>query len=476
MSEPSQEPGRIRRMSAGVSRWRNTRRGTKTLKAAYAKAASEVRRIDPVVRERIGRANLSKADLQQLATAHIAGRYGQQEHRDLSQRLDQAAASRVPSGRTNRFSRWRATRRGTKALKAAYAQAARDVKKMDAPIRRQIGQSQISRDDLQAMSRRHLSTVFRPEGRTGGPAPGPAFGPAPGAVPGAVAGAVGAQQPQQDPAQLDALYEQILQTAQLQLQATMLQNQRLQEIQQQLADLQQAQLQTTQPQPTQQPQVVPGQEPQVAQPEAGQPQPVPGQQPQVVAGQSGVSGPEAQNPDHVGQHAVVPSEPQAPAQTQPAPRQAQDPALARPEADVRSDWVASGTGQGNRQPAAQQPAPEQAAPAAQEPAAQPRVPAAQLSPRQQAAAAQAGPEQQVAAAANEQWTPNPQHGGPDMSSQNQADLKGEASKLHHVAFSGRAQPRIETADQARPAGERPAGNEAHRTSGPGTDRKEPNQR
>ena len=54
MSEPSQEPRRMSRMRAGVSRWRNTRRGTKTLKAAYAQAARDVKQIDPVVRERIG--------------------------------------------------------------------------------------------------------------------------------------------------------------------------------------------------------------------------------------------------------------------------------------------------------------------------------------------------------------------------------------------------------------------------------------
>ncbi len=494
MSEPSQEPGRIRRMSNSVSRWRNTRRGTKTLKAAYAKAASEATRLDPVVRERIGRANLSKADLQKLAEAHIAGQFG--GNRDLSQTLDQVAADRVPAnGRTNRFSRWRATRRGTKAVKAAYAQAARDVKKMDAGIRRQIGESRISRSDLQAMSRKHLWTVFRPEGRTGGAAPGPAPGAAPGMAPGAVAGAALGAPDAQQPAQLDALAEQILRTAELQLQATMLQNQRLQEIQQQLAEvLAQNQQQTAQPEVAQaetgqpetgQPEV--GQaaagQPEVAQAEAGQAaagQPVVAQaevgqaaagQPEVVQSGAGrqIAQPEVRNPEHVGQHAVVRPEAQTPVRPQ-----NQGPAQAEPQTDVRSDWVASGTGQGTRQPA------------------RPQVPAAQQSPREAFTGQQAAPEREgstaelpsaqreapswqtatnaEAAASNEQWTPNPERGGPDMSAQNQADMKGEMSKLHHVAFTGTAQPRIQAGEQSRPTGERPAGTEAHRSSGPGADR------
>ena len=75
MSEPSQEPSRMSRMRAGVSRWRNTRRGTKTLKAAYAQAARDVKRMDPAVRERIGRANMTRADLQMLADTNIGRQF-----------------------------------------------------------------------------------------------------------------------------------------------------------------------------------------------------------------------------------------------------------------------------------------------------------------------------------------------------------------------------------------------------------------
>ena len=385
-----------------------------------------MRRTDPVVRERIGRANLTKADLQKLADAQISGEYGGQRHRDLAQRLNQAAADRVPAnGRTNRFSRWRATRRGTKALKAAYAQAAKDVKKMDPAVRESIGKHRITRSDLQALSEGQMAKVFRPEGRMG-------------ATP-------GAQQPQPQPqsqqpqsAQLDALAEQLLRMAELQLQATMLQNQRLQEIQQQLAQtLQQAQQQTTQPQ-TQ----------------------TPGQQPAIQPDSQNVGQHAAVQPDSqtVGQHAAVQPDPQAPAQPQHVQPQPQDPAQAQPQTDPTQAWVASGTGNGTRQPAALQVGPEQHAPAAQLPSAQREAPSWQAATNAEAAAA------------NQQWTPDPQQAGPDMSAQNQADMKGEMSKLHHVAFTGTAQPRIQTGDQSRPAGARPPGTEPHRSTAPGADR------
>ncbi len=181
MSTPSPEPSRnpIRRIGERVSRWRNTQRGTKTLKAAYAQAARDVKRMDPAVRERIGRANMTKADLQVLAEAHVAGEFSP-EHRRLGQMLDDRVAARVqeagasaaptrnPIRRlTNRISRWRNTKQGTKALKAAYAQAARDVKRMDPAIREQIGRAGITKSDLQFLAQSRMEQAFRPEGRLG---------------------------------------------------------------------------------------------------------------------------------------------------------------------------------------------------------------------------------------------------------------------------------------------------------------------
>jgi hypothetical protein len=534
MSEPSQEPGRIRRMSNSVSRWRATRRGTKTLKAAYAQAARDAKRMDPVVRERIGRANLTKADLQMLAENQIAGQFGGRQYRDLSQTLEQAAADRVPStGRSNRFSRWRATRRGTKALKAAYAQAAKDVKRMDPTVREAIGRNRITRSDLQALSQGRMEQVFRPEGRMGA--------------------VQGQQQPQ--PAQ-EPLADQ-LRTAQLQLQATMLQNeqfqlqlqsiqlqllqaqqqtqQQFQTLQQQLQAAQQPQAAQQQPasqqQPAQQqpaPQQQPGQQ-QPAQQQSAQQQPAQQQsaqqaaaqqqpeqqtasqqqpeqqaasqqepaqqavqgagQQQAEAGQQAVQGAvqqqaeagqqpqtvqsEVRNPDHVGVHQVVP-EAQTPAQQQ---------------VDQTSAWAAAGTGQATQQPAPPQPATHQPAaqqsPAAQQtgeqqPAqtaqqpAQVGQPAQAGQPAQVGQPAQAGQPAQVgqqpaqvdqqAAAHNEQAARN-QEWGAGQSAQNQADLKGDLSKQFDAAFTGRAQPKVTNDGQSRPAGERPAGNEHHRSTG-----------
>jgi hypothetical protein len=110
----------------------------------------------------------------------------------------------------------------------------------------------------------------------------------------------------------------------------------------------------------------------------------------------------------------------------------------------------------------------------QQPAAQ-QVPAAQRSPRQQVAAAQQAPADAEAVAANQQWLGR-QGTGPDMSERNQADLKGEVSKVYDAALSGTAPPRIQTGQQSRPAGERPVGNESHRSSGPGADRRDTHER
>ncbi|TDD18254.1 hypothetical protein E1218_26395 [Kribbella turkmenica] len=441
MSEPSPEPGRIRRMSNGISRWRNTRRGTKTLKAAYAQAARDAKRMDPVVRERIGRANLTKAELQMLAESQVAAQFGGQRHRDLARTLSQDAAGRVPDGRANRFSRWRATRRGTKAIKAAYAQAAKDVKKMDPAVRESIGRHRITRSDLQALSQGRMEDVFRPEGRMGAPP--------------------GAQQPQQQqPAQQAPLADQ-LRAAQLQLQATMLQNQQfqlqLESIQQQLL---QAQLQTQQQmqalqQQLREAQSSTGPEAQTptgpeaqapAQPEAqapAQPEAQAPAQPEVrtpsgpearTSAQSETQAPgqsEVQNPDLVGQHAVVPDG-----------RAAAQSDVQRPPVDQRQAWVASGTGQANHQAAPARPGTE----GQQRPA-----------------------DVQAAAASNQQWSPDPSV-APDQSASSQADAKGKLTKEFDAAFTGQAPPRVSNGEQGRPAGERPAGNEHHRQTGQSTTR------
>jgi hypothetical protein len=169
-------PENPRGIRARVSRWNSTRRGTKTLKAAYAQAARDVKRMDPAVREAIGRSNMTRSDLQQLASLNVDARFRPDRYGDLSQRLGQEAQTRLeqagpaPSSgwiaRKNPFSRWnRNQRQGTKALKQAFTQAARDVKRTDPAVRWAIGRSTINRSDLAALASSRMDEVFRPEGR-----------------------------------------------------------------------------------------------------------------------------------------------------------------------------------------------------------------------------------------------------------------------------------------------------------------------
>ncbi|GAA1587206.1 MULTISPECIES: hypothetical protein [Kribbella] len=156
------------------SRWNTTRRGTKTLKAAYAQAARDVKRMDPAVREQIGRAHMTRADLQMLAGTHVDAQFRPDRYGAVSQQLGAAMSARTstpaptrnPLRRiANRYSRWRNTRQGTKMLKAAFTQAARDVKRTDPAVRYAIGRSTINRSDLAALASGRMDEVFRPQGR-----------------------------------------------------------------------------------------------------------------------------------------------------------------------------------------------------------------------------------------------------------------------------------------------------------------------
>jgi hypothetical protein len=186
MSTPNQGPSRnpINRVTAWASRLNNRRRGTSMLKAAYAQARRDVKQMDPGVRERIGRANLTAADLQSLSVAHIQGEYGSSAQAAYSQRLDAIATGRVqeagPSAPptknpirwlANWDSRRRDRKQGTAVLKAAYAQARRDVKQMDPAVREQIGQARITKAELQHLAQTKMNEVIRPELRQNAAAP-----------------------------------------------------------------------------------------------------------------------------------------------------------------------------------------------------------------------------------------------------------------------------------------------------------------
>ncbi|MET9317749.1 hypothetical protein ABZX12_38510 [Kribbella sp. NPDC003505] len=181
MSESSQEGAGVR---ARYSRWRATSRGRKTLKAAYAQAARDVKRMDPAVRERIGRANMTQSDLQQLASLHVEAQMRPDRYAGVSERLGQRASDRLqaagPAPRqprvsrtrnpvrrlARRYSRWgRNERRGTKALKAALTQAAKDIKRTDPSVLQAIGRSTLNSADLAALASSRMDEVFRPEGR-----------------------------------------------------------------------------------------------------------------------------------------------------------------------------------------------------------------------------------------------------------------------------------------------------------------------
>ena len=123
---------------------------------------------------------MTAADLQMLADTNIGRQWRPELYGQAAQGLENSAAARVQQAGTsaaptrnpfrrlaNNVSRWRNTRQGTKALKAAFTQAARDVKRMDPAVREAIGRSTVTKADLQAFSQEHMEQVFRPEGRNG---------------------------------------------------------------------------------------------------------------------------------------------------------------------------------------------------------------------------------------------------------------------------------------------------------------------
>ena len=151
---------------------RAVRVGANRLKAAYAMAESNRRRIDPALREQIGRAGLTAAELQTLATAHVnawfhPGRYAQHSQ-DLAADVRTTIGESRPAPRRNAFtrvnpmSRWNQNRRaGTKALKQAFAQAARDAKKQNPVVLARIGRSHFDSIQLGALASGRVGEVFR---------------------------------------------------------------------------------------------------------------------------------------------------------------------------------------------------------------------------------------------------------------------------------------------------------------------------
>jgi hypothetical protein len=150
-----------------------TRRGTRTLKAAYAQAARDVKRMDPSVLAAIGRSGMNSSDLKALAHANVEGLYGSgYEH--IAEQLNAQASAEVqattPAHQRTRnpfkkLSQWNQNkqdvRQGKYLLKQAYAQAKGEVKRIDPAVREAIGRSGVNKHDLKMLSHAQLSGVVR---------------------------------------------------------------------------------------------------------------------------------------------------------------------------------------------------------------------------------------------------------------------------------------------------------------------------
>lgn len=152
---------------------RMTRRGTRTLKAAYAQAARDVKRMDPAVLAAVGRSGMNSSDLKHLAHANVEGLYGN-GHERFAQQLNAQASAQVqattPSNQRTRnpfkqLSRWNQNRKDVRAgkqiLKMAYSQAKSEVKRVDPKVREAIGRSGVNKKDLAMLSHAQLSGPVR---------------------------------------------------------------------------------------------------------------------------------------------------------------------------------------------------------------------------------------------------------------------------------------------------------------------------
>ncbi|GAA0622383.1 hypothetical protein HPO96_28365 [Kribbella sandramycini] len=167
MSQTTPEGRLSRREARGIRREfkRTVRQGTKSMKAAYQLARKDVDRMSPRLREEIGASGLTSAHLTAMAQRALTGVHDQNDRADLRTLAYTAQGqyqgpSQEPTSLVGRLteaaSGWRDYRRGTKMLKAAYAQAAKDVKTMDPVVRSQIGHSRMSRGDLAYLAKNNF--------------------------------------------------------------------------------------------------------------------------------------------------------------------------------------------------------------------------------------------------------------------------------------------------------------------------------
>ncbi|MFF1820923.1 hypothetical protein ACFVWG_26705 [Kribbella sp. NPDC058245] len=458
------------------------RQGTKDAKAAFAMARKNVKNMDPALREGIGRANLTVSDLSAMAQRSVSGVHSDRDRAQLAA-LGQAAQGRGTGPRnqstslvgmlSNSVSRWNDLRRGTKMLKAAYAQAAKDAKTMDPMVRAQIGHSNMTRGDLSYLAQRNLTQALQSPGD---------FESAPG------------QQMDLGPQRESFMPRNQVEYAPAQAQRLEMLRGEVRQLREQIANLEQqiAQLEAAEPQPqaeTQSPELQStegqsaespeAQSAETQQPEAQSPDAQSAETPQPEAQSA-----EAQSAEqHVGQHEVVPADREVAQQwvaaaagetPQPVPQasEAQSPVVQQPDSEqhvgqheavptdreAAQQWVAAAEGETpqaapqsaeTQQPAAQQAGPESAVQEGGTP--QTGVPeSGQQQPQ--------GTAQPVFQAAGEAPTTRPGQPAQPRVEQpvfqaageepNQADRKAQATRAAAAAFYGTAEVQRSTPEQA----------------------------
>ncbi|MFI5732140.1 hypothetical protein ACIA49_18595 [Kribbella sp. NPDC051587] len=453
------------------------RQGTKDLKAAFAMARKNVKNMDPAVREGIGRANLTSSDLSAMAQRSVSGVHSDRDRAQLAA-LGQAAQGRGTGPRSqstslvgmlsNAVSRWSDMRRGTKMLKAAYAQAAKDAKTMDPMVRAQIGHSTMTRGDLSYLAHRNLTQALQ--------APGD-FENAPG------------QQMDLGPQRESFMPRNQVEQGSAQAQRLEMLRGEVRQLREQIANLEQqiAQLEAAENQPQAETQSPELQSAEGQSAESAEGQSAETQQPEAQSAESAeVQSAETPQPaagtaeQHVGQHEAVPTDREVAQQwvaaaagetPQPAPQanEAQSPVVQQPDSEqhvgqhqavptdreAAQQQVAAAEGEAapqsaeTQQPEAQQAGPESAVQEGGTP--QTGVPeSGQQQPR--------GTAQPVFQAAGEEPTTRP--GQPTQprveqpvfqaagEEPNQADRKAQATRAAAAAFYGTAEVQRSTPEQA----------------------------
>ncbi|TDW15620.1 hypothetical protein [Kribbella kalugense] len=174
MSETSSE-GRGGRFS----RWRSRSRGTNTMKAGFTLAKHNAGNLNKATLEGISRAKVTPADLQQTAQAAVnaearGGAYIAQSQRLGQVLTDRMQANRAPQGRTinpirravRGISRWHHQRNGAKIVKAGMVMAAKQAKNADPGVKYALDPragGKLNPANIAALVEGRLDQVFGPQ-------------------------------------------------------------------------------------------------------------------------------------------------------------------------------------------------------------------------------------------------------------------------------------------------------------------------